>query len=154
MHPEARRVPTSEDESDPLEALVGPLPPQKTAAVRSRGRGTYGSSSGGIDARFSSGYNPALDVYHGVNGGDGDGDEWSDAVEAFRDRQRWKQQGAERLKAAGFSEEQVQRWERGDEKNEEDVQWTAQGKAREWDRGKTVDADGDVGFKAAWTGER
>ena len=81
------------------------------------------------------------------------GDAWGDAVEAFRDRQRWKQQGAERLKAAGFSDEQVKKWERGDEKTDEDVRWTARGQARDWDRGKVIDADGDIGFKAAWTEE-
>lgn len=125
---------------------MGPLPPPKLVAVQLRGRGTRGNRSEGIDARFSSSYNPAEDTAPMVE----KGDEWGDAVEAFRDRQRWKQQGGERLKAAGFSEEQVKRWEQGDEKIEEDVRWSAQGKAREWDRGKVVDEDGDVGFKAAW----
>lgn len=100
-----------------------------------------------MDARFSSEYDPAMDIGATLD----DGDEWSDAMEAFRDRQRWKQQGAARLKAAGFSEEQVYDWGRGDEKNEQDVRWSRRGQAREWDRGKVTDADGDVGFKPAWT---
>jgi hypothetical protein len=125
---------------------VGPLPPPKQPAVRSRGRGIQKSSKEGIDARFSTAYDPAMDT----DALPDNGDEWGDAVEAYRDRQRWKQQGAERLKAAGFSEEQVSKWERGDEKNEEDVRWNARGQAREWDRGKVVDADGDVGHRAAW----
>lgn len=139
----------SEGESDPLEDIVGPLPPPKQPAVRSRGRGAHKSEGDDINARFSSAYDPAMDKETLPE----KSDEWGDAVEAFRDRQRWKQQGAERLKAAGFSDEQVRKWERGDEKNEEDVRWSARGQAREWDRGKTVDADGVVGFKAAWMGE-
>ena len=126
--------------------MVGPLPPPKLAAVQSRGRGSHGNKTEGIDARFSAGYNPAQDTALTAD----KADEWGDAVEAFRDRQRWKQQGGERLKAAGFSEEQVKRWEQGDEKTEEDVRWSARGKAREWDRGKVVDDDGDVSYKAAW----
>ncbi|KAF2440750.1 hypothetical protein P171DRAFT_395445 [Karstenula rhodostoma CBS 690.94] len=142
----ARRSPSTEAESDPLEAIVGPLPPPNPPAVRSRGRGAHKGNTEGINARFSSGYDPAMDdAAFSDKGG-----EWGDAVEAYRDRQRWKQQGAERLKAAGFSEEQVRKWERGDEKSEEDVRWAARGQAREWDRGKVVDADGDIGHRAAW----
>ncbi|KAF1966940.1 hypothetical protein BU23DRAFT_543521 [Bimuria novae-zelandiae CBS 107.79] len=145
---EQSRPPTDEDDSDPLEAITGPLPPPKPAAVRTRGRGTHRSNLEGIETRFSTAYDPAMDVDHVLDDDDG----WSDAVEAFRDRQRWKQQGAERLKAAGFSEAQVHKWESGGDMNEEDVRWNAQGQAREWDRGKTVDADGDVALKATWTG--
>ncbi|KAL1613046.1 hypothetical protein SLS60_001278 [Paraconiothyrium brasiliense] len=134
------------DDSDPLEAIVGPLPPPKQPAVRSRGRGAHKSDAEGINARFSAAYDPALDNEPLSN----NGDQWGDAVEAYRDRQRWKQQGAERLKAAGFSDEQVRKWERGDEKTEEDVRWTARGQSREWDRGKVVDADGDIGHRATW----
>lgn len=141
-----RRSPSTESESDPLEAIVGPLPPPKQSAMRSRGRGAHKGEEEGIDARFSAGYDPAMDLDESPAKGDG----WGDAVEAYRDRQRWKQQGAERLKAAGFSEEQVRRWERGDERNEEDVRWASRGQAREWDRGKVVDSDGDIGHKAAW----
>ncbi|OAG06863.1 uncharacterized protein CC84DRAFT_1204533 [Paraphaeosphaeria sporulosa] len=142
----ARRDPSIEDDSDPLEAIVGPLPPPKPPAVRSRGRGARKGDAEGINARFSSTYDPAMDI----DAFSDKGDDWGDAVEAYRDRQRWKQQGAERLKAAGFSEEQVKKWERGDEKTEEDVRWTTRGQAREWDRGKVVEADGDIGHKAAW----
>ncbi|KAL5398930.1 hypothetical protein PMIN03_002760 [Paraphaeosphaeria minitans] len=142
----AKRCPSTEDESDPLEAIVGPLPPPKQPTVRSRGRGAHRGDAEGINARFSSTYDAAIDT----DALSDKGDDWGDAVETYRDRQRWKQQGAERLKAAGFSDEQVSKWERGDEKNEEDVRWTARGQAREWDRGKVVDADGDIGHKAAW----
>lgn len=77
-------------------------------------------------------------------------DNWGEAVEAFRDRQKWKQQGADRLKAAGFTDDQVRKWAKGDDKDEEDVTWSKRGQAREWDRGKVVDEDGDVDLKADW----
>jgi hypothetical protein len=100
----------------------------------------------GMDSRFSSGYDPTIDARQ-----DSDvEDNWGEAVEAFRDRQKWKQQGADRLKAAGFTDDQVRKWEKGDDKDEEDVTWTKHGQAREWDRGKVVDEDGDVDLKADW----
>lgn len=100
----------------------------------------------GMDARFSSTYNPSDDVRLGSDVED----DWGDALEVLKDRQRWKQQGADRLRAAGFTDEQVRKWEMGDEKNEEDVVWASKGQAREWDRGKVVDEEGDVSLKAEW----
>lgn len=98
----------------------------------------------GMDSRFSSAYDPTTDIRP-----DSDAeDDWGDALEALRDRQRWKQQGADRLKAAGFTDEQVKKWEKGDSQNEEDVVWTRNGQAREWDRGKVVDESGHVELKA------
>ncbi|KFY95427.1 hypothetical protein V498_03345 [Pseudogymnoascus sp. VKM F-4517 (FW-2822)] len=114
-------------DSDPLEAIVGPLPPPK---VKSRGRGTVSSTSG-IDARFSENYDPALDLVPESQETNGDGDDW----ELVLDRVKWKQQGADRLKAAGFTEEEIQGWKTG---KKAEVKWTASGKEREWDRGKSV----------------
>lgn len=51
-------------------------------------------------------------------------DVWGEALEAMRDRERWKQQGAERLRAAGFKDEQVQKWQSGGDPVEEEVVWT------------------------------
>lgn len=99
-----------------------------------------------MDARFSSTYDPTSDVHLNSDAED----DWGDALEALKDRQRWKQQGAERLKAAGFTDEEVKRWEKGDEKTEEDVTWARKGEGREWDRGKVLDEDGDVDLKADW----
>ena len=136
----------SNSDSDPLEAIVGPLPPPAQPTVRSRGRGAHKSNADAMDARFSTTYNPTADVHV-----DSDvEDDWGDALEALKDRQQWKKQGAERLKAAGFLDEQVQKWERGDEKTEEDVRWSKQGEGREWDRGKVIDEDGHVELKAEW----
>jgi hypothetical protein len=100
----------------------------------------------GMDARFSSTYDPSVDVRLNSDVED----DWGDALEALRDRQRLKQQHADRLKAAGFSEEEVKKWEKGDEKTEDDVRWSKKGEGREWDRGKVLDDDGDVDLKADW----
>ena len=139
-----RRVASPVSDSDPLEAILGPLPPPPEPTVRSKGRGAFKPNSMGIESRFSSTYDPTTDVQ-----ADSDvGDDWGDALEALRDRARWQQQGAERLKAAGFTNDQVKKWEKGDLQNEEDVVWCRKGQAREWDRGKVVDQDGDVDLKA------
>ncbi len=76
--------------------------------------------------------------------------DWDQALEALRDRQRWKQQGAERLRSAGFTEIEVQKWEKGGEKREVDVKWAKKGEGREWDRGKVVDDEGDIDVKPEW----
>ncbi|KAK6070831.1 hypothetical protein SCUP515_08232 [Seiridium cupressi] len=120
-----------DSDSDPLEDIIGPKPPP---AVRKRGRGAVSGTSA-MDSRFESGYDPKGDV---ALDHDEEDDDWGSALEALRDRQRWKEQGADRLRAAGFTDEQVKKWENGDQKNEEDVRWTKKGEQREWDRGKTV----------------
>ncbi|KAF2786035.1 hypothetical protein K505DRAFT_422678 [Melanomma pulvis-pyrius CBS 109.77] len=138
--------PAPDSDSDPLEALVGPLPPRTQPAVRPRGRGAHKANSNAMDARFSTTYNPSTDVHIKSD----IEDDWGDALETLKDRERWKQQGAERLKAVGFSDEQVKKWKKGDEKTEEDVTWAKRGEGREWDRGKVVDEDGHVDLKADW----
>ncbi|KAH7402561.1 hypothetical protein BKA66DRAFT_449046 [Pyrenochaeta sp. MPI-SDFR-AT-0127] len=131
-------------DSDPLEALIGPLLPSAQSLVRARGRGAHKTSAMDMDSRFSTNYDPTTDVRP-----DSDGeDDWGNALEALRDRQRWQQQGADRLKAAGFTDEQVKKWEKGESQNEDDVVWARNGQAREWDRGKVVDEDGHVELKA------
>ncbi|KAF1809956.1 hypothetical protein P152DRAFT_441026 [Eremomyces bilateralis CBS 781.70] len=132
-------------ESDPLEDIVGPLLPPPEPKVRTRGRGKISSSA--MDAHFDANYDPSADVQP-----DSDvAEEWDQAVEAFRDRQKWKQQGADRLREAGFTEDEVKKWEKGGEKTEEDVRWAKQGEGREWDRGKVVSVDGQhIEQKAEW----
>ena len=125
---------------------MGPLPPPSEPPIRSRGRGALKAKTMTMDAHFSSTYDPSTDVQLASDVED----EWGDNLEAFRDRQKWKQQGAERLKAVGFSAEQIKKWENGDEKSEEDVVWATKGTAREWDRGKVLDEDGDVEIRAQW----
>ncbi|KAF9698910.1 hypothetical protein EKO04_003063 [Ascochyta lentis] len=133
-------------DSDPLEAIVGPLPPPSEPTIRSRGRGALKANSMGIESHFSSTYDPSIDVRP-----DSDiADDWSEALEVMRDRERWKQQGAERLRAAGFKDEQVKKWEKGGDPTEEDVVWSKKGQDREWDRGKIVDEDGDVELRPEW----
>ncbi|OTB12868.1 hypothetical protein K445DRAFT_320695 [Daldinia sp. EC12] len=125
-------------DSDPLDDIIGPAPPSKSTVHR-RGRGANAATSG-IDDRFALDYDPSKDVTPEKE----DGDDWDNAVEAFRDRQKWKQQGADRLRSAGFTEEQIKKWERRDNKDEGDVQWTKAGGLREWDRGKVVSKDGTI----------
>lgn len=120
--PERRRRHTTPGDDDPLEEIVGPLPPPK---VHSRGRGTTQASSG-IDARFSEAYDPALDL----SAADGEeGDDWDMVL----DRVKWRQQGAERLRAAGFTDKDIEAWKTG---NKPEIRWAKSGEGREWDRGK------------------
>ncbi|KAL2868416.1 uncharacterized protein BJX67DRAFT_350728 [Aspergillus lucknowensis] len=158
------------DDSDPLEDLVGPLPKEE-APTLSRGRGAYGPNSSNIDAHFAPDYDPTLDVQPdeddvhpnnrstrrpvaGLMTGD---DDWELALEALRDRARWKQKGEERLRKAGFTNDVVERWKSGaatttgaDEERLESVKWSTKGEGREWDRGKFIDEDGHVDVKASW----
>jgi hypothetical protein len=126
-----------DDDSDPLDDIIGPRPPP-TPKIRSRGRGTISAASG-IDFHFSTGYDPTADVQLDP----AEEDDWDQALEALRDRQKWKQQGADRLRAAGFTEEEVEKWKNGGEKKETDVKWAKKGESREWDRGKVFNADSD-----------
>ncbi|KAI1750466.1 hypothetical protein F4782DRAFT_245926 [Xylaria castorea] len=140
---EAREPPAplgkdNDSDSDPLDDIIGPAPPSKSN-IRRRGRG-LNSAMSGIDSRFAADYDPTIDVTPDPD--DAGGDDWDNAVETFRDRQKWKQQGADRLRSAGFTDEQIHKWEKGDKKDESDVQWNKAGGMREWDRGKVVDGDG------------
>ena len=128
---------SSASDSDPLEAIIGPPPPAPAPKIRSRGRGTFATSSA-MDSHFSTNYDPSTDVQVDLN----EVDDWDMALEAIRDRQHWQKQGAERLKSAGFTEEEVQKWEKGGERREEDVRWKGRGEGREWDRGKVVGEEG------------
>ncbi|KJK67859.1 hypothetical protein P875_00108885 [Aspergillus parasiticus SU-1] len=162
-------------ESDPLEDLVGPLPPQAdnstgAAPIRSRGRGAYRPNMSNIDAHFAPDYDPTLDVQledddenasskpsrrpvAGLMTGD---DDWELALEAVRDRARWKQRGEDRLREAGFDDAFVKQWKSnttpttGDSEGRlEDVRWSKKGEGREWDRGKYVNEDGHIDVKAS-----
>ncbi|KAK5131263.1 hypothetical protein LTR08_001168 [Meristemomyces frigidus] len=138
-----RRRTSNASESDPLEDLIGPsLPP----TVHTRGRGAVSNST--MDARFGPDYDPKADVSVEPE----EGDDWDMALEALRDRTKWRQQGAERLKAAGFTDEEVKTWETGDagEKDVEDVRWRKRGEEKEWDRGKVMDGTGGAAQKADW----
>ncbi|KAK6856351.1 hypothetical protein PG995_006538 [Apiospora arundinis] len=138
--PDARR---DDSDSDPLEDMIGPAPATQEQPVRKRGRGAVAGTSG-IDRRFASDYDPKVDV---ALDADAEDDDWGTSLEALKDRQRWKQQGGDRLRAAGFSEEQVKKWERGGQdgwgNREEDVRWVKHSEEREWDRGKTGTLLGD-----------
>ena len=91
---------------------------------------------------------------------DDEKEDWDMALEALRDREVWKQKGAQRLREAGFGEEEVRKWEdSGREKGVEDVEYIKKGQEREWDVGKVAEEGGgshggkkrgEVGLEAAW----
>ncbi|KAL7929575.1 hypothetical protein V8C35DRAFT_315154 [Trichoderma chlorosporum] len=123
-----------DDESDPLEEFIGPAPPPKY-----RGRGTVAGAAS-LDRRFSDSYDPSTDILP-----DKEEEDWDDAVEAFRDRQKLRRAQDDRMKAAGFADHQIQRINNSQrEKTEEDVVWSKAGEERAWDRGKKEDGDGDI----------
>ncbi|KEY68711.1 hypothetical protein S7711_00585 [Stachybotrys chartarum IBT 7711] len=122
----------AEVDSDPLEDLIGPAPPPKY-----RGRGTLGGAAG-IDRRFSESYDPKTDVQMDDEGvGD-----WDDAVEAFRDRQKLRAHQEERLRAAGFATQQIQKVQGGGDAAEPSFKWSKAGERREWDRSKFAGPSG------------
>lgn len=127
----------SEEDSDPLDDIIGPRPPP-APKFYTKGRGLI-SSAAGIDSRFSSDYDPTADVALDPE----EENDWDQALEALRDRQKFKQHGANRLRAAGFTEEEVAKWEKGGsgEKSEADVRWAKKGETKEWDRGKVDQSD-------------
>ncbi len=120
-------------------------------ATNRRGRGfdrrTVQPSN--IDAHFSSGYNPALDVEAdpdpNLSAAEEGTTDWDNALEALRDRRAWQAKQADRLREAGFGDEEIERWERTaaapsssleTEKDLADVRWRRKGEEREWDAGK------------------
>ncbi|ORY60664.1 uncharacterized protein BCR38DRAFT_411801 [Pseudomassariella vexata] len=126
----AERAPhEASSDSDPLEDIIGPKPPKPAPVVRRRGRGVTADTSG-INSRFASDYDPKTDVSLD------DDDDWGSSLEALRDRQMWKQQGADKLRAAGFTDKEIKKWEKGGKRDEADVRWSKLGEQREWDRGK------------------
>ncbi|EME86451.1 uncharacterized protein MYCFIDRAFT_172201 [Pseudocercospora fijiensis CIRAD86] len=127
--------PRSSSDSNPLETVIGPQPAPK---IKARGRGAQSNST--MDARFDPEYDPNTDVGRDL---DEEGDDWDMALAALKDRAKWKKTGAERLRAAGFTEEEVSRWEGSgasrvkldpSEKDISDVRWSKKGEGREWDR--------------------
>ncbi|KAK6539009.1 hypothetical protein TWF694_010557 [Orbilia ellipsospora] len=153
------RLSPLEDDEDPLAPYlagvstrsspeIGPSFPKQMSknGARLRGRGLPGSSA--MDARFDPSYDPSLDV---TPNNPEDEDDWDAALEALRDRQKWKQQGKERLKAAGFDDGFIEAWETNTTKDERRIKWNKDKGGRDWDRGKVVDEEtGEVKLKASW----
>ncbi|EXJ70623.1 uncharacterized protein A1O5_06694 [Cladophialophora psammophila CBS 110553] len=147
---------------DPLSYLIGPRPtPPDDQCPQRRGRGFHHrslhQSRSNIDAHFSPTYDPSTHDAGLVDSddlnpedGEGDQDEWTSALSALRDRRAWRAKQAERMKDAGFSEEEIKRWEKsassrtllagsgdgGEEGDARDVKWRKKGEEREWDVGK------------------
>ena len=106
-----------------------------------------------MDAHFDSSYDPTQDsLSHPPSNLPSDND-WDTAVEAYRDRQRWKSLGAERLRAVGFKEEFIRALVSNRADGEEDIggiKWEGKGGVREWDRGKVIEEDGEVLVGVGW----
>ncbi|KAI4110624.1 MAG: hypothetical protein LQ339_001200 [Xanthoria mediterranea] len=149
--PPSARPSSPASNSDPLSSLIGPLPPSQNQNPttphpplrRGRGAHTLHSASAPMDTHFASTYDPTLDIQAAALD-PAEEDDWDNALEALRDRAKWRAGGAERLRAAGFTDEEVRKWEKsGDgEGREADVRWSGPGEGREWDRGKVVGDDG------------
>ncbi|KAG6157529.1 hypothetical protein E4U47_006731 [Claviceps purpurea] len=127
---DVKHIPPRHDEdSDPLEDFIGPPPPPNR-----RGRGTIGGAAE-LDRRFSDSYDPKLDVQMDV---DNDEDPWDEAVESFRDRQKMRLNQDQRMRDAGFTDEQINRAKGIEAMAEPHVVWSKAGEKREWDKGKGV----------------
>ena len=94
-----------------------------------------------MDAHFSAHYDPKQDT----NPDSGDDSDWDRALNAMRDRSNFQRAQASRMLAAGFSDEQVKKWEttssrpnNGETKDAKDLKWKAKGEEREWDKGKPL----------------
>ncbi|KAF3190214.1 hypothetical protein TWF788_009018 [Orbilia oligospora] len=156
--PKVSRLSPPQDDEDPLAEYlakksadrspeIGPSFPYKSrSGPRPRGRGLPGSSA--MDARFDPSYDPTMDV---TPTNPEDEDDWEAALEALRDRQKWKQQGKERLKAAGFDNDFIEAWETNTTKDESRIKWSKDKGGRDWDRGKVIDDEtGEIKLKASW----
>lgn len=108
--------------------------------VRVRGRGAHKHRSA-MDEHFKDGYDPSQDVSLDSDH-NSDAEDWDLALEAMRDRAKYKQSQASRMRDAGFSEEDISKWEKGSfGQNQKDgdisaVKWSQKGEIREWDAGK------------------
>lgn len=82
-----------------------------------------------------------------------DDDEWTSALSALRDRRVWRAKQTDRMREAGFTQEEITRWQMtgssstsqrsqgGDadaNRDLRDVRWSKKGEEREWDVGKTA----------------
>lgn len=128
--------------SDPLSSIIGPRPAAHHPARRGRGFQRDPPTSN-IDIHFSSHYNPSLDLEPDLDSSQ-EGEDWDNALEALRDRRAWRTKQADRMREAGFGEEEIKRWEtttsrpNAAEGNEDarHVKWRKKGEEREWDAGK------------------
>lgn len=128
---------------DSSDEFIGPT---ISSSLKARGRGTATATGSSImDAHFKEEYDPSTDVRP-----NSEEEEWDNALEAYRDRQKWKSLGAERLRSAGFDETFITAWENNATKDETCLKWTQKGAVREWDRGKQLQDTGEVSLKPQW----
>ncbi|OAA53480.1 hypothetical protein SPI_09408 [Niveomyces insectorum RCEF 264] len=147
----------SASDSDPLDAFVGPPLPSEAAPAAPPA--AWSSGAARIDRHFAPDYDPALDAdppsptgptvvrFPGVGTSSTRLDKNAPTVEDARsemqrDRRQLLRTGAERLRAAGFSDREIAIWARGGKREAADVRYSKPGEEREWDRGKIKGEDG------------
>lgn len=122
-----------------LDGSGGKVEREDAGPVQKRGRGAHRAKSS-IDNHFTKGYDPSQDVSldsDHVGDDNDDDDDWDLALEAMRDRAKWKQNQASRMREAGFDETEIPKWEKGrSEGDPSSVKWSRKGEVREWDAGK------------------
>lgn len=132
----------SSESSDPLEDFTSAYT-SHPGEPQTRGRGSRGQRSN-IDGHFSPNYDPNQDI---TISSDIEEDDWDMALEALRDRAKWKKNQSARLRSAGFNEQEISSWSHGAfEKDErslreetDTIKWSQKGEVREWDAGKVLD---------------
>lgn len=98
-------------------------------------------STSTIDQHFAASYNPAQDVRTYSQDRSFD-DDWDMALEAVRDREKWKRSQAASMKAAGYKDQDIEQWRHGftssdgRERDPGELKWAKKGEVREWDHNK------------------
>ncbi|KAK5940017.1 hypothetical protein PMZ80_007435 [Knufia obscura] len=120
--------------------LDGTISDGEEAVQKKRGRGAHRARPG-IDEHFARSYDPSQDVSLDSDH-DSDAEDWDLALEAMRDRAKWKRNQASRMREAGFDENQISKMENSflvddsHDGNRSSVKWSSKGEVREWDAGK------------------
>ena len=112
---------------------------QDSVQVRGRGANKHRSA---MDDHFRKDYDPTQDVSLDSDGGKSDED-WDLALEAMRDRAAYKKNQLSRMREAGFSDQDISKWETnvldtgGADGDVHAVRWKRKGEIRDWDAGKS-----------------
>ncbi|OLL22665.1 hypothetical protein NEOLI_002470 [Neolecta irregularis DAH-3] len=116
-----KRVPQNPSRSS--SPSIGPSPPPENPVPGSkpRGRGAHFGEGGikAMDDHFAHDYDPSKDVDRSETL-----DDWAMALDAMRDRDRWKEMGRQKPQDRDIGESNFPIYSKG---------------TREWDRGKVVD---------------
>lgn len=115
--------------------------PRPNSPALIRGRGAYKQKSS-VNDRFAEDYDPSQDVSLDSDHVS-DTEDWDMALEAMRDRAKYKKNQVIRMREAGFTDDEISKWEKSldaldnTEDNLSNVKWSRRGEVREWDIGKS-----------------